>query len=150
MKFKLHHIKLRGRWLQPNNGQIPFSLALNYPSPSIPIIKETMMCKKGSIYLLIPPACLCSLLLSSFLHLICLSYIALGFVFPITNHECGISIFEAFLLFPSKNTLSLVFGHFTWISMFLGQLIHMPCILSTPGVVVTSFWSLSSIGIEFF
>ena len=30
------------------------------------------------------------------LQLIFLSYIALGFVHPITNHECGINIFEVF------------------------------------------------------
>ena len=47
------------------------------------------------------------------LHLICLSYIELGFVYPITNHECGINIFEYFLLFPSKTPLYLVLRHQT-------------------------------------
>ena len=127
----------------------PFYFDLNHPSPSIPLITKSLMWK---IILLAFKSFTMPLLsfICPLLNLIFLSYIELVFVHPVTNHECGVKCFHGFWLFSSKNPLYLVFQAFLWIFMILGKLIHMTCILSTPGVVETWFWPLSSLDIELF
>ena len=89
----------------------PLSFALNNPSPPMSLITKSFMWK-----IIILAFKFFSMPLLSFfchlLHLICISYIELGFVHPITNHQCGIKISYDFLLFSSKNPLYLVFQAF--------------------------------------
>ena len=62
----------------------------------------------------------------------------------------GLKIFIDFDYFHQKPHFTLFFRNFTWISKILGQLIHMTCILSTPWVVETGFWTLSSLYLDLF
>ena len=70
----------------------------------------------------------------------------------VSNHSpwMWVSSFWIFFILSLIKPTFLSFWAFYLNFMVLGQLIHMPCILSTPGVVVTRFWSLSSLGIELF
>ena len=88
-KIRLHHIKMGGNWIPPNNRWIHFSLSLNYPHQCQWSPKK-LWCEKYSIYPPIPTTCSLFSLFSSLIHLSCLPFIGLIFEHHIFDNECGI------------------------------------------------------------